>query len=323
MLLLLLSLPMLGCKKDDHVFKQRPAERNQEALAKLQTELTKAPHGWYMYYFPRTDSLLYSSPQTIIAESEASGSRRNLQRNAFGGFLFKLAFAPDGQVEVRAAASEQSISAAQKVGYSLANNTSAQLSFTTHSPIHQLINNRFRGVSDFLYDGPDSVGNLVFKSGRKLEPAQEHIVLRRVEENHQDGRDLQQALANRQHFEAMELPNLRISIGDKLYFLSDPETSYRAINDFAQVFLGNRYHLFRANATPHVDAAVDPKRAKCQLLGSGYVPTPTGLFFYPGLRLSHTIVFYEFKRVGDRFEAEYVDPRGLNPTYRAVIWDNK
>lgn len=213
----------------------------------------------------------------------------------------------------------------------------AQLSFSTYTYIHRLVNSSFEGSSDFLYWGKNLDGDLVFTTSRTIEPAREYIVMHRLSSDDEWLEDMQKSYDNRRFFENMVNPQIRIHRGSRVFF----ESSYFLKNNVPtnQAILeeipSKRYYLFMSVlARPQIPDNPPTLGG----LGSGYTGTSQGINFHSGLRLDKTNIFYDFKREGDRFVAELVSvydpywhvtrlvskhlaPNGEFTGMQAEIWD--
>ncbi len=317
-----LALLFFACSDEEHIFTQSPAERIKTHIKALEDELTQAPFGWKMVYFSRTDSLLFTTPKKVVKTIEASIERR-VENEGFGGHYFVLKFQKGGKVSMQADYDEQSIENSRESNYRIEQNSNVQLSFTTHNYLHKLVNDKFRGVSDFLYVGKDSVQNLVFKTNQYIESAREYIVLEKLKKAEDTLSYITKAYENRKFFENMKNPQLSIHRGSREYFHSDVylKNNVHNTNDrFLQAIEANRYYVFEYDVNP---SEILAKRKKSQFIGSGYVGTEKGLSFHAGLRYDKTIIFYDFVRKGDRFVSKLYDKNGVDTGCVAEIWDEE
>ncbi len=311
-----------ACNNDEHIFNESPAKRMRTQVTALENELVNAPLGWKMLYFPRTDSLLFTSPNKVVNRMQSHFARR-LENEGFGGFQFQLKFLKSGQVEMLADYTSESIDSVKVSGFEIKQTAQIQLSFTTYNYIHQLVNDKFRGTVDFLYMGRDTLQNLVFKTMNYIEPAREYIVLEKIEKEEEVQSNMKDAYANRKFFEEMKNPQLLIHRGSREFFRSDVyiKRNVHNINHrFLKAIVTNRFYVFEEDANPIEKL---PKRQKSRFLGSGYVGTKEGLVFRAGLRYNKKIIFYNFVRKGDRFISKYYDPTGVNRGFIAEIWDEE
>ena len=211
-------LPLLvlaACSSNDDVFDKSPSQRSSESITSLKDELVNAPYGWRVIYFPKTDSLLFSNPSELIPHSGFRG------RYGYGGDCFTMKFNADNTVEMRADYTAQSVSEVQKSEYLVGRNSYTQLSFITYNYLHQLVNDRFAGSSDFLYTGKNEDGELVFRTASYLQPAREYIVFTKLKNKEDMLQTAQKAYENRTYFEQMINPQLLIHRGGRTYFRSD------------------------------------------------------------------------------------------------------
>ncbi len=290
--LILLSTLCFSCD-DDNIFDKSPAERTEMQIKALKKELVDAPHGWLMTYFPKTDSLLF----TNLEEKISSYDYKNT--SGYGGHCFALKFHEDGTVESSADFDTESMTNSIKSEYTIGQNTYTQLSFTTYSYIHRLVNNHFSGSSDFLYFGKNLKGDLIFRTASYIEPACEYIVLTPLKCEDKDSCELKKSYDNTMFFSEMRYPRLVIRKADRILFQSDMKKR-RANGDEDE----RRYHLFLFAKEPNY--IPDEFPLKVVGLGSGYVGTPEGLSFHAGIRYSTKYIFYDFIRENDRFVCELV-----------------
>lgn len=333
--LLLLCLGTLAaCNSDDSVFKTSPTTRAQEAVDALKQQLVSAPYGWRVLYFSRTDSLLYTQPDQDIPQSLLRGSY------GYGGHCFTMRFTADNKVEMRADYSDNTATTPEVSEFSINRNSFAQLSFVTYSYLHQLVNERFEGSSDWLFMGVDPDGALMFRTAQHLRPAREYIRMVPLKSPEGMAEVVQKSVENRQWFEGMLNPQLRIHRGGRVYFQSDyfvkrpVETNASLLREIKD----KRFYLFVFVKQRNPIPDYPPKSITG--LGSGYVGTEQGLTFRAGLRYDKKIQFYDFVRNGDKFEAELVEvydtllrttryvsrhlhPEGRVTGLKAEIWDAK
>ncbi len=330
-LLILIAL-CFSCK-EENIFDIPPSERNAGHINELRKELVSAPHGWFVTYFPRTDSLLFSNVNELITLPR--GVFEDRYKYGYGGHCFLMKFSGNGIVETLSDYNEQSVMKSRKSEFEVNQNTFTQLSFTTYTDLHLLVNAQFTGSSDFLYTGKDLDGNLVFKTASYAEPAREYIVFTKLKDKKGWPESIETAYKNKLFFENMKNPQLKISKAGRVYFHSDMKMRTNQSDLTGDRY--KRYHLFLEIAyfapqgwTKEVVAG----------LGSGYTGTTEGLTFRPGIRYSKTYTFYDFQREGDRFVCELVKvfdtyskterwvskhlaPGGEKTGVVAEIWDNK
>ncbi len=315
--LLILIAICLSCK-DEHIFDLSPSERNAKHISELRKELTDAPHGWCVTYFPRTDSLLFTDVKTPISSYEYNNNY------GYGGHCFFMKFSGDGTVETIADYDEQSLADSRISEFEVSQNTFTQLSLTTYNYLHRLVNNQFAASSDFLYTGRDVDGNLVFRTASYIEPAREYIVFTRLRSENSWMEDMRKAYENTLFFQKMKNPQLVIRKADRIYFRSDMQT--RVIIDDKDKNSKKRkeqeeyqrYHLFLFAKDPYAPQGW-PKEVVG--LGSGYVGTTDGLTFRPGIRYSSNYTFYDFRRDGNRFVCELV--KVFDPYSKTEHWVSK
>lgn len=303
-LFLVLPLLFFSCEKDAP-FEQSPTERASQHIERLRNELIAAPYGWQVMYFPKTDSLLFTNPSVHIKERDYAP-----KEYGYGGYLFYMSFSPEGTVEMQSDESMATLRA-QQSEYEVKQNTVSQVSFTTFNYIHRLVNEQFNGVSDFLYEGKDSLGQLHFRSASYLEVAREYIVFRRLTSKTERDTFLTSAHRHRLFFEAMSNPVLTIRQGDKIFFRSN----YRIQHIRGEVAQRHRYHLFMFAKTL---SPTGNYPLEMNALGSGYVGTAEGLTFRTGFRYNKNYLFQDFVRQGNKFVCELV--RVYDPWARKEKW---
>ena len=330
--LLLVVLLAIGCSSDDNVFDKSPSQRNKESITALQGELVNAPYGWRVLYFPKTDSLLFSNPSELISQHGFRG------RYGYGGDCFVMKFSKDNKVSMRADFTEQTVNEVAQSEYLINRNSFTQLTFSTYNYIHQLVNDRFAGSSDFLYMGKNEDGDLVFRTATYLQPAREYIVFTKLKNAEDTIAVVQKSYENRTLFEKMVNPQLIIHRGGRTYFRSDiyvkrdVETNQALLKEIKE----KKYYLFlftqKKNPIPGYPAK------EMTGLGSGYSGTEHGITFRSGLRYDSKTMFFDFQREGHRFVAELVSvydpllrttrlvskhlhPEGEFTGLKAEIWD--
>ena len=303
----LIALLLVSCHKEQNAFEQSPSERMKQQRTALQNELTEAPYGWKVLYFPRTDSLLFATPTKAEKRSDSRYVEKLLNQG-FGGFYFLMTFHKDNTVSIQADTHSQTIQTAKTSEYNLSQEAQLQLSFTTYNYVHQLVNNRFRAAADWLYVGKDTLQNIVFEKLKTAEDKQQF---------------LQKAYNNRLFFEQMQNPQIVIKRGSKIYYQSDvylKGNSFGLNTPFLEGFVANRYYVFEYRTNPQEDPSTG--RYRSQFIGSGYVGTEKGLTFRAGLRYNKSLIFYDFIREGNRFVAHHRDSKGIATGYSAEIFEN-
>ncbi|MDO4230377.1 MAG: DUF4302 domain-containing protein [Capnocytophaga sp.] len=293
--ILALVMSVLSCQKSTDAFDDSPSQRNKQNLENLRQELYTAPYGWQLLYFPKTDSLLFANKDAIFA-----GDYSFEGDFGYGGFSFLIKFSEQGTLQMQSDYTQESAVTQQSGEYEVRQNTLSQLSFTTTNDLHKLMNDQFTGVSDFLFVRKDFNGNLLFKSTRSLEPARDYILLKKLPNEIAFSGDAttanytQKAYENRIFFEQIAEPQLTIKRGDRIYFKSDFS---KRINTY------RRYAMFAFKTNPD---AYSNSSWRMNVLGSGYSGTEEGLSFHTGFRYNSTLIFYDFKRDGDKFVCELV-----------------
>lgn len=298
--LLIGAFVLTSCGDEDDVFRRSPSRRSQDAVETLRRELTAAPYGWRVVYFPKTDSLLYSDPDQVISPIGLRGSY------GYGGHCFTMRFDSTGTVETRADFSDSTAAHPVVSQYTVNRNSFAQLSFATYTYVHRLADDRFEGASDWLFLGKDPDGNLMFRTADHLLPAREYIRMTRLSSPEEALTVVQRSVDNRLAFERMVNPQLRIYRGGRTFFQSDyflkrdVETNRPLLREISS----KRYYLFVFASKRNPIPDYPPKEMTG--LGSGYTGTEYGLTFRAGLRYDATKQFFDFERKGNRFEAELV-----------------
>lgn len=330
--ILFCALSFLACQKQESVFRDTPAARSKASIDSLQRELVRAPYGWQLLYFPRTDSLLFSNPAELIPFFSG--------QLGYGGVLFTVKFAENNKLMMLADLDAASASTVRESEYAVGRNSFTQLSFVTYNYLHRLVNDSYMGSSDFLFLRKNEDGDLLFRTGRNLEPAREYFVLRKLKAEGDFSETILKAQENRKFFEQMKNPQLRIHQGARTFFLSDMYVKNDVLTNqsYLKEIRAKRYYLFMF-AQKKAPLPSDPPKEQVGL-GSGYAGTAQGITFHAGLRYNYKYIFYDFVREGDRFVAELVSvydpllrttrlvskhlhPEGEYTGYKAEIWDEK
>lgn len=297
--LLGILLLVISCR-DEELKGDSPSQRARHSIESLKTELTEAPYGWKVIYFPKTDSLLFSDKEDVIERDPAFRSKYG-----YGGHYFTMKFGTDGTVTMLTDTDDTTISEPKKSEYSIKQNTFTQLSFTTPSYLNKLLNEQFAGSPDWLYVGKNWEGNLVFKTASYIEPAREYIVFEKIEKEEDFSNFVQASYDNRMFFDNLSNPQITIRQGSKIFFQSDVIMKTPFVQNFINEIQYKRYYLFRFGKKLNPDPnRIDPLESNG--LGSGYVGTEQGITFYSGIRYSSTYIFYDFERQGNKFVCELV-----------------
>ena len=284
--------------------------RSLQHQKELLDKLTSEPEGWKVTYFPNADSLLFSDLNRNIREYDYDPVDMG-----YGGKMFVMRFTPDGTVTMTSDDSMETCLTPKQSEYLIKQGMMTQLSFTTYTYLHSLVNSSFCGTGDFYYRGMDVDGHDHFVSGNYIEPVRELIRFERIGSG-DAGDILKKAHANRTFFEQMTNPQISIRQGDRIFFRSDYpiKTPVRA-----QGMRDRRYAVFlfekMENPIPHEF----PKEV--QALGSGYTGTDVGLKFFPGIRLNDRYIFSDFERVGESFRCELV--RVYSVKYQKYFYGSK
>ena len=307
-LLTILGCFFYSCHDEDREFVNTPTQRKRQAIEALNTELVNNKAGWLVMYFPKTDSLLFSN----ISDKIKAEYQYSTDRYGYGGVCFTMRFLQHGKVEMRADFDPQSVATSIMGEYKIGANSCTQLTFLTTNYIHKLVNDSYGGACDWLYQGRDEDGLLVFKTASYLKPACEYILMKPLHDVHEFTDAVKQAYDNRRVFEQMKNPQLYIHRGGRVYFQSD----YYLGRNGGRVATTEkqRYYLFMEVTKPNPIPDYPPK--EFSVLGSGYCGTPKGITFRAGLRLNNKQVFADFQRVGNHFEAELVEV--YHPEWRSI-----
>lgn len=328
--LALASLGLISCRKEQP--SENPSENMQRHISVLADKLTAHKGGWALTYFSRCDSLIFTTPNAYIGHRYFRGAY------GYGGHYYTMRF-EGNTVEMLADYDQISAQTPVKSEYTIGRNTSTQLSFVLDTYLHRIVNDRYRGSSDLLYQGVDDRGALIFTTTTYANAGHEYIRLEPLPESTTASQAMSEALANRLHWENMVNPQIRISQGGRTYYQSryyikrKVETNMSLLEEILQ----KRYYVFFSPMLP------DEWREDYEgfsVLGSGYVGTKEGLTFRPGIILNSRLRFCAFERVGDKYVAELVTvydpvlrserleskhlyPDGIPTGYIAEIWDEE
>lgn len=296
--LLLYAFLAVGCKQHN-VFDQSPAERMQHHIENFRQTLVSAPHGWRLQYFPRVDSLLFRNPTIRLDWTDVTKDKYG-----YGGYMMLIKFAESNRLEIKADFTDLQAKNITAAEYDIRLGSSLQLSFTTHSPLHELVNTELGGVSDFVYRYRDYWGNLIFTTGVSGDSNRPYIVLSPLKTAEEWKHGAEQAFENRKFFEGMIHPQLRIRRGSRIFFQSDvPFKNPEDDQDKKKELERNRrrYHIFLSYRDKY-----NPIFKGYNGLGSGYTGTKEGLSFRPGFSYDAKTTFFDFERKGEKFVAELV-----------------
>lgn len=293
----LLMLVTLGCKERP-VYDHSPAERMTHHRAELRGRLESAPHGWQLTYFPRVDSLLFRNASDRWADTEVQQDRYG-----YGGYTFAVKFMPQGQIQLKTDLDAYPVAEVFEGAYDIRLGSSLQLSFTTFTPLHSLIDSELGGVADFVYRYTDHQGRLIFATGISGATNRPYITLTPLPTEEAWQGLVPKAVEHRKLFERMQHPQLTIRRGGRIFFQSDvPFRDARGDRRKELERNRKRYHLFLALRNRH-EAIF---RSGYSALGSGYVGTREGLSFRPGFSPDGKALFCDFELRGDRFVCELV-----------------
>lgn len=316
----------------ENAFEHSPAERTQMHQSELKQRLTAEPGGWTLLYFPRVDSLLLRNPSQRLDWTDVSQDKFG-----YGGYLYTLHFGQDDKVSIRADYDQATSQTTAQGEYSVHIATGLVLSFTTYTPLHQLINSELGAKADFVYRYTDAWGNLIFTTTSESGATRSYIRLIPNRGSRASEELSLQAYQNRLFFERMRNPQLRISRGSRVFFESDA-TFADSRGDRTKELERNRkrYHVFLKLRDKYEPIFSGYSGA----LGSGYVGTDWGLSFRPGFSYDSKTTFCDFAREGDKFvarlvrvydtqtekfrlESSHLYPQGEETSFVAEIYDAK
>lgn len=312
---LVLLYALVACNKTNNE-PSSPNQRLEVSKTKLDSTLHSGSKLWALTYFSRCDSLLFTNIDARIGHGDYRG------RYGYGGHYMILAFDKQG-VAMRGDWDQESIKQSLSSPYRIDLHSTLSLSFTLYTYIHRLVNERFAGSSDLLYQGKDMRGALIFNTSRYTNPGHEYIRLEPLEQGTNAEEVMNKAYLHRKHFEEMRNPQLivregeRIHYRSKYYLKSTASTNLellREIND-------KRYYLFlEADSEDRFTIERDNYRG-FSALGSGYVGTREGLSFRPGFYINANIKVHDFVFKNGRFVAELVEV--YNPILRSTSIESK
>lgn len=298
-----LLLGLLSCQSD-RLFEQTPTERSDHFISTLQEELTSAPHGWRVIYFPRTDSLIFADHKQSYREADFFSNELG-----YGGRYFHMRFHPNGTVEMLSDQTPESATSPRTSRYNITQGAAAKLSFLTYNYLHELINAAYQGSSDFFFVRHQAEGEIIMSTLSYTEVEREYILLQKLPTAESWTEDIQQAYDNRSYFEERHNFQLKIHQGDRIFFVSD--RNYRdaivkgdLLAPFRHESLSKRYHLFIYTSVKALFTGSG--RERFAILGSGYTGTHDGITFRSGIRYGSDYTFRDFLREGDHFTCELV-----------------
>lgn len=295
---LTLFVVAFGACRDEVAFDRSPAERTAGHRAELRQRLMSAPYGWSLTYFPNVDSLLFRNATKRWEDTEVQQDRFG-----YGGYAFTLKFSSEQEVELKADIDQYGTEQSFVGGYDVRLGSQLQLSFTTYTPLHSLVDNEWQGVADLLYRYTDFAGRLIFTTSHQGLSNRPYIVLSPLSKPDEWSASVAKAREHRHLFERMAHPQLTIRQGSRLFFRSDvPFRDSRGDRRKELERNRRRYHLFVARRQRHELLF----RGGYNALGSGYVGTEHGISFHPGFAVDSKRLFCDFERVGDSFVCELV-----------------
>lgn len=276
----------LSCRnKDSNIYSETPSKRIQGKIDELRQELVNTQDGWLLSYFPAIDSLKFSSPTKNIKTDDNAIVQLHTKFGE-GGYNFYMKFNPKGTVEMLSDKDYNTVRATHISDFEVDQNTYTQLSFTTYNYIHQLLK------SDFLFWKKDENGRLIFRTNQYLDKNKEYIVMTPLKLNNETiSEKIYNIYYQRLLFERANNPILTIRD-------SDNNILFQSNFAFRQITKEKRYTVFVKNWQPKLYNS-----SYYSGLGSGYTSTESGLFFYPGIRLSDKVVFRTFNRDGSVYRA--------------------
>lgn len=294
---LLAAIPLTSCKENP-VYELSPAERTERHRTELQERLVAAPHGWQLIYFPRVDSLLFRS-----ATERWEDTQVQQDKYGYGGYAFGMKFASNGGLELKTDQDNYQPSEVFSGEYDIRLGSNLQLSFTTHTPLHNLVTSELGGVADFVYRYTDHEGRLIFATGVSGSTNRPYIALEPLKSQGVWEDLTPKAVEHRRLFEGMAHPQLTIRRGGRIYFQSDvPFRDARGDRRKELERNRKRYHVFLALRSRHEVLF----RSGYNALGSGYVGTREGLSFCPGFSADGKALFCDFQWQDNRFVCELV-----------------
>ena len=308
-LALLLSFMVGFSACDDDAALDEATRRSQWHQQELIEALTSQPYGWKVTYFSNTDSLLFSDLNRNIREYDYDPVDMG-----YGGHFYMMKFDKNGMVTMYGDESPETCTTPRLSEYMVKQGMMSQLSFTTYTYLHDLVNGQFKGASDFYYKGKDIDSLDLFCTGNYAEPAREYILFEPIR-HAEDTQIMEHAYENRVALENMSNPQITISQGDRIFFQSD---YFIKTPDRSAGMKKQRYSVFLYEKVENPTGDY-PKEVNG--LGSGYVGTDVGLMFYPGIRLNSKFNFRDFERVGDKFRCEMV--RVFSPELKKFYYGSK
>lgn len=295
-----LSLLVSACTADKEA--PSPSERLTASREQLRRQLLSGTKQWALTYFSRCDSLLFTSVDTRIGHGDYR------ERYGYGGHYMSLSF-DEREVAMRGDWDVSSITQPVTSPYDIELSTTLGLSFALHTYIHRLVNDRFSGSADLLYQGIDQRGALIFTTSGYTNPGHEYIRLEPIAEGESAEEVVQRGYEHRKRFEDMRNPQLLVREGERIhyhsrYFLkSEVSTNQRLLQEIRD----KRYYLFlEPNTEDRFTIERDNYRG-FSALGSGYVGTREGLSFRPGFYVNAKLRVHDFELREGRFVAELVE----------------
>lgn len=313
LLILLCALGACQGVGGDEITAHDRLERSRE---QLRAKLCSGSGQWALTYFSRCDSLLFTNIDARIGHGDYR------ERYGYGGHYMTLAFDEQG-VAMRGDWDLSTIKAPLHAPYRIDLRSSLSLSFTLYTYIHRLVNNRFSGSADLLYQGADSKGALIFTTSRYTNPGHEYIRLEPLDPGVNVEDVITKSYEHRRLFEKMRNPQLLVREGERIhyhskYYLKSPATTNQPL---LEEITDKRYYLFlQANTEDRFTIERDNYRG-FSALGSGYVGTREGLSFRPGFYVNATLKVHDFEFRGDRFVAELVEV--YNPILRTTSIESR
>lgn len=271
-------LVLTHCRdRDQNIYTETPTQRTQGSIISLREELINAKDGWLFSYFPMVDSLKFSDLNKNIKNSDNAIFFLNREYEE-GGYHFYMKFNDKGTVEMLSDQNYETATTPVTSDFEIKQNTYTQLSFTTYNYVHQLLK------SDFLFWKKDTDGRLILRTNKYLDKNKEYVVMTpiRLKDNERPTDKMYQIFYQKFRFEKAENPVL---------IIKNPQgdTLFKSNHIARKISKEKRYTVFVKNWQPNFYIS-----NYYSGLGSGYMPTETGLFFYPGIRLNENIVFRTF-----------------------------
>ncbi len=297
-------LCFIACK--EQAYDLSPSQKTINHINTLSLELRTSSNGWQMIYYPKVDASLFTNYRQLWRPSLVSSDKYGL-----GGEIFLLKFLDNSKVNIKSLNKRGDINV-ETAEYSISLNSSLQLSFTTFSAIHKMINTDTEAVADFLFKYKDFNGDLIFATAKDSYNSYSVVVLKALQTEDDWNNALVRASENIRLFENMKNPQLVLKQGGRIFFQSDRLlTDERNRNER----LKRHYHTFIYEQTEFKGVIIKGYN----VMGSGYVASAEGLNFQPGFKIEKNFIVHDFQRQGDKFVAELVQVYDNQPLMRKFV----